>query len=914
MYNHIFTTIMSIFSRKSKPKEPDDKSKKQQPNTNGSKADGRKHLTKQPPSHLAANGAQTAGDRTAQRAAIMAASRRRMNSETPDYSIVGASKSLSSRSLPSTTFSSITVTGDGQSARRVQSNDTPDPVPKDTKAAPKIFMVPQQNNDMKRRKTDSGNESLYHTPATSFTSAKPAPRPPVPWESQNGLDSMTSNNGAYTPVQRKLAPPLDSPTLGYSPAQAEGYTQPQTSSDSGYDSLHTDSGRPSEVNTAVQQTEPSRFPPRVESRFAARLSANRELLQGPENEQSSWKEEGKTLITPTGVDPRLKYERATNRFVSRLDPGPTRYSFAEPIDPPELSPERTESGDRSNLPSQRSPQNEVDLTEPTRAMERGRNFSQKFTQPAGPFQPTNVGPNDLTTESTKSAVRAVPDADFPTSPTRKPVQAQPSLTRSTRATNPRSTRTSVARSERDAAARNYSLPGSNPESTGFKREASTMGQSTSKPFDAQPLYETSSSTTSILRANAEAYEQLESGPVLQSAMSSPPRKTYTEKRTSTQRKRTSSTPQPQQKASEPRASYTSERRSSLPPLSAMDGFKVNRRGQVLDEEGDIIGELFEGDIIDCVRQKVNADGDVVDEWGNPVGRVRTVPKGQVSSGRFSVASIYGMSHPTGPYPWARRDSDVLQYYTESTRGVESSRASVSHVSPPQVDGNVPVAELDASAETEAAPVLDHSEIFIPDSRATPSNNRSESASTLRGNEPATEERPSSQSALPETKQGSPAREGSPQKWNSRYFDSATDVSQTVTRRSSLRPETLNSDTIVKLTNSKSVSKFVASDSSRESRAVLGPTLESLMKSPVFSHDDQTFAVGGSMPNLPLTNNGAASAPSSPVRSRAARSTIARPASIQFNNAGSHLSARSSFSHHHPSRPSPLGNYGKCLVV
>jgi hypothetical protein len=38
---------------------------------------------------------------------------------------------------------------------------------------------------------------------------------------------------------------------------------------------------------------------------------------------------------------------------------------------------------------------------------------------------------------------------------------------------------------------------------------------------------------------------------------------------------------------------------ALPPLRILDGFKVNKRGQILDEEGDPIGELHEGDIIDC---------------------------------------------------------------------------------------------------------------------------------------------------------------------------------------------------------------------------------------------------------------------------------------------------------------------------
>jgi len=62
----------------------------------------------------------------------------------------------------------------------------------------------------------------------------------------------------------------------------------------------------------------------------------------------------------------------------------------------------------------------------------------------------------------------------------------------------------------------------------------------------------------------------------------------------------------------------------LPSLNILNGLKVNRRGLILDEEGDPIGELFEGDILDCVRQKADAYGDVLDEYGRAVGRVRTL--------------------------------------------------------------------------------------------------------------------------------------------------------------------------------------------------------------------------------------------------------------------------------------------------
>ncbi|KAI5362270.1 hypothetical protein Slin15195_G059210 [Septoria linicola] len=64
-------------------------------------------------------------------------------------------------------------------------------------------------------------------------------------------------------------------------------------------------------------------------------------------------------------------------------------------------------------------------------------------------------------------------------------------------------------------------------------------------------------------------------------------------------------------------------RGSIPSLSVLEGFKVNKKGKILDEEGDPIGELIDGDLLDCVRQRANANGEVLDEYGRVVGHVRT---------------------------------------------------------------------------------------------------------------------------------------------------------------------------------------------------------------------------------------------------------------------------------------------------
>lgn len=94
------------------------------------------------------------------------------------------------------------------------------------------------------------------------------------------------------------------------------------------------------------------------------------------------------------------------------------------------------------------------------------------------------------------------------------------------------------------------------------------------------------------------------------------------------------------------------RRPSLPPLSTLDGLKVNKKGRILDEEGDQIGELVEGDLLDCVRQKVNEKGEVLDEYGRVVGIVRTIP----NNGEASASPAHPAPQHIEPRPEAATQS------------------------------------------------------------------------------------------------------------------------------------------------------------------------------------------------------------------------------------------------------------------
>ncbi|KAF2088300.1 hypothetical protein K490DRAFT_40031 [Saccharata proteae CBS 121410] len=63
-----------------------------------------------------------------------------------------------------------------------------------------------------------------------------------------------------------------------------------------------------------------------------------------------------------------------------------------------------------------------------------------------------------------------------------------------------------------------------------------------------------------------------------------------------------------------------------PDLDILDGLKVNKKGQVLNEDGDPIGELEEGELALCAGKKINEKGEVLDRKGNVIGKVRVLPQ------------------------------------------------------------------------------------------------------------------------------------------------------------------------------------------------------------------------------------------------------------------------------------------------
>ena len=64
----------------------------------------------------------------------------------------------------------------------------------------------------------------------------------------------------------------------------------------------------------------------------------------------------------------------------------------------------------------------------------------------------------------------------------------------------------------------------------------------------------------------------------------------------------------------------------LPGLDILEGLKVNKKGEVLNEDGEPIARVSEGEISDLAGKKINANGEVVDKDGNVIGKVELIPE------------------------------------------------------------------------------------------------------------------------------------------------------------------------------------------------------------------------------------------------------------------------------------------------
>jgi Protein of unknown function (DUF3659) len=68
--------------------------------------------------------------------------------------------------------------------------------------------------------------------------------------------------------------------------------------------------------------------------------------------------------------------------------------------------------------------------------------------------------------------------------------------------------------------------------------------------------------------------------------------------------------------------------AQVPSISILSGLKVNKKGEVLDEEGEPIGRLIQGELSDVAGKKINEKGEIVDKDGNVIGKVEVLQKAE----------------------------------------------------------------------------------------------------------------------------------------------------------------------------------------------------------------------------------------------------------------------------------------------
>ena len=63
----------------------------------------------------------------------------------------------------------------------------------------------------------------------------------------------------------------------------------------------------------------------------------------------------------------------------------------------------------------------------------------------------------------------------------------------------------------------------------------------------------------------------------------------------------------------------------LPGLDILEGLKVNKKGEVVNEDGDAIAKLSEGELDQVRGKKINDKGEILDKDGNVIGKVELIP-------------------------------------------------------------------------------------------------------------------------------------------------------------------------------------------------------------------------------------------------------------------------------------------------
>lgn len=135
----------------------------------------------------------------------------------------------------------------------------------------------------------------------------------------------------------------------------------------------------------------------------------------------------------------------------------------------------------------------------------------------------------------------------------------------------------------------------------------------------------------------------------------------------------------------------------IPDLDILDGLKVNKKGQVLNEDGDTIGELVQGDLSACAGKKINEKGEVLDKDGNIIGRVRVLPQ-QVEEGAEEAVE--------GAQDAAEGAQDAAEGAEDAAEGAEdTAEGAVEEAEEAAEDNLPPLSVLDGLTVNKAGKIV-----------------------------------------------------------------------------------------------------------------------------------------------------------------------------------------------------------------
>ena len=103
----------------------------------------------------------------------------------------------------------------------------------------------------------------------------------------------------------------------------------------------------------------------------------------------------------------------------------------------------------------------------------------------------------------------------------------------------------------------------------------------------------------------------------------------------------------------------------IPDIDILEGLKVNKKGRILSEDGEPIGELVEGDVAACAGRKVNDRGEVLDKDGKVIGKVKVLPQEPAEAAEAAEAAVEG----------AQEDAEGVQDAAEEAQEVAEEAGS-----------------------------------------------------------------------------------------------------------------------------------------------------------------------------------------------------------------------------------------------